>query len=121
MAAASREPFDLILMDCQMPRMDGFESTRSIRREETARQEGVPAEQAHRMPIIALTANASKEARGQCLDAGMDDYLSKPFDQAQLTAVLARWTPQGQLTNTRTESDPPSWSGPVEVASRRAS
>ena len=121
MTAASREPFDLILMDCQMPRMDGFESTRSIRREETARHDGVPAEQAHRMPIIALTANASKEARGQCLDAGMDDYLSKPFDQAQLTAVLARWTPQTQPTDSSIEDAPASWSGPVEVASRRAS
>jgi len=121
MEIADREEFDLVLMDCQMPRMDGFESARAIRQKEAEYLGESKPEEAHRVPIIALTANASKEARGQCLDAGMDDYLSKPFDQAKLTAVLARWMPETRLRNCSMEPSPPRWSGPAEVASRRAS
>jgi len=81
------ESFDLILMDCQMPEMDGFECTAQIR----ARQhEGVLRQ---RLPIIALTANAVAGDRERCLAAGMDDYLSKPFTRERLAATLQRWLP----------------------------
>ena len=84
LALWERYPFDVILMDCQMPEMDGFEATRRLRRME--------AEQGRsRTPIIALTANAILGDRELCLDAGMDDYLAKPYTRAALLAVLARW------------------------------
>ena len=79
--------FELVLMDCQMPEMDGFEATRAIREREQS--EGLP-----RVPIVALTANALEGDRTQCLEAGMDDYLTKPFKQDQLKAILERWLPQ---------------------------
>jgi two-component system sensor histidine kinase/response regulator len=79
--------YDVVLMDCQMPEMDGFAATRAIR------AGAAPATQTH-MPIIALTANAMQGDREQCLAAGMDDYLSKPFTLEQLHAALARWQPQ---------------------------
>ncbi len=77
----AQEPFDLILMDCQMPEMDGFEATRRIRAQDAT---------AH-IPIIALTANALPEDREACLQAGMDDYLLKPLKPEALRAVLKRW------------------------------
>ena len=120
LATASSGEFDLILMDCQMPKMDGYESTRAIRREEVESQDALPPEELRRVPIIALTANATKEARGQCLEAGMDDYLAKPFDQAQLSAVLAKWMPKTALR--RSQVDAPA-AGPerlVEATSHRA-
>jgi CheY-like chemotaxis protein len=80
------ERFDLVLMDCQMPIMDGFEATAGIRRREA--EQGLSA-----IPIIALTANAISGDREHCLAQGMDDYLSKPFAQQQLYDVLARWLP----------------------------
>ena len=86
LALWERYPFDVILMDCQMPEMDGFEATRQLRRMET--QQG-----RSRTPIIALTANAILGDRELCLDAGMDDYLAKPYTRAALLAVLARWRP----------------------------
>ncbi len=86
LALWERYPFDVILMDCQMPEMDGFEATRRLRRMEA--QQG-----RERTPIIALTANAILGDRELCLDAGMDDYLAKPYTRAALLAVLARWRP----------------------------
>jgi PAS domain S-box-containing protein len=74
--------YDLILMDCQMPIMDGYVTTRKIRQRETAGQ---------RIPIIALTAHAIKGADNECRAAGMDDYLSKPIDRAELQLSLRRW------------------------------
>ncbi len=75
---------DVVLMDIQMPRMDGLEATREIRRrEQTSR---APA-----LPVIALTANASDDDRRRCLDAGMDDFIAKPVKTDQLAAVLARY------------------------------
>jgi two-component system sensor histidine kinase/response regulator len=76
--------FDLALMDCDMPEMDGFEATRQIRARE--RTSGVA-----RLPIVALTANAMAQDREACLVAGMDDHLSKPFSTVTLQAMLNRW------------------------------
>ena len=81
--------FDLVLMDCQMPVMDGYKATRAWRR--------IEAEQSRvRLPIIAMTANAMAEDRQRCLDAGMDDYLSKPVDRKLLEQVMMKWMLQGK-------------------------
>jgi PAS domain S-box-containing protein len=76
--------YDLILMDCQMPIMDGYECTRKIRAREGAGEH---------IPIIALTAHAMKGADNECLSAGMDDYLSKPIDRDQMQKMLLQWLP----------------------------
>jgi PAS domain S-box-containing protein len=81
--AAERESFDLVLMDMQMPEMDGFEATAMIRVRE--RQSG------QHLPIVALTAHAMKGDREKCLAGGMDDYLSKPIQPAELEEVLRRY------------------------------
>ena len=87
--------FDMVLMDCQMPDMDGLEATRRVRKHETTT--------AAHLPIIALTANAMVGDREDCLAAGMDDFMSKPFRLAELEAVLARWgrTPAGHTHQIR--------------------
>lgn len=77
---------DLILMDCQMPVMDGFEATRRLREMEA--EQGSP-----RMPIIAVTANVIKGDRERCFEAGMDDYVSKPINTAKLTAAIRKHGP----------------------------
>jgi PAS domain S-box-containing protein len=82
--ALEQKRYSLILMDCQMPEMDGYEASRKIRQRE-ANSGGA------RIPIIALTAHAMEGDREQCLSAGMDDYLSKPFNSKQLAAALGRW------------------------------
>jgi len=82
LAALEREPFDVILMDCQMPEMDGFETTAEIRKRE--------AGTAHH-PIIAMTASAMQGDRERCFVVGMDDYISKPVQPAALDHVLQRW------------------------------
>lgn len=79
--AADKHDYDVILMDCEMPGMDGIEATREIRRRERAGK---------RVPVVALTANAMRGDRERCLEAGMDDYVSKPFGRAELEAALAR-------------------------------
>ena len=88
----ARHDCDLVLMDCQMPQMDGFEATRTIRQTEmTSWQQKAIDDDRQRLPIIALTANAMKGDRQRCLAAGMDDYLAKPFSAQQLGDILARW------------------------------
>jgi CheY-like chemotaxis protein len=82
--AYSSAAFDLVLMDCHMPEMDGFEATRTIRALESQRR-------LKRVPIIALTANAMQQDREECLNAGMDDHLSKPYSRMQMREVLERW------------------------------
>jgi signal transduction histidine kinase/ActR/RegA family two-component response regulator len=87
--AAISHTYDLVLMDCQMPDVDGYEATRQIRQWESF--EGVSAQRA-RTPIVALTAHAMPGDREKCEAAGMDDYLSKPFSGQDLFNVLQRWT-----------------------------
>ncbi|HEU4845076.1 MAG TPA: response regulator [Burkholderiaceae bacterium] len=79
------EHFDLVLMDCQMPVMDGFAATSEIRRHEQQQGRG------RSLPIVAITANALQGDRESCLAAGMDDYLSKPFTQLALGQTIGRW------------------------------
>jgi len=80
-------PFDLVLMDIFMPQLDGVEAARAIKRLYAAGGAGAP----EIPPIVALTASAFAEDKKRYLDAGMDDYLAKPFDKASLEAVLKRW------------------------------
>ena len=89
-ATVARHACDLVLMDCQMPEVDGFEAARAIRHKEAAVKHS-GAGVLRRLPIVALTANAMKGDRERCLAAGMDDYLAKPFSAAQLGGVLERW------------------------------
>ena len=77
--------FDAVLMDCHMPAMDGFQATRILREMENQFSW-------RRTPIIAVTAHALKHDRSQCLAAGMDDYLSKPFSRSELLEKLRHWT-----------------------------
>ncbi|HET7057292.1 MAG TPA: response regulator [Nitrospiraceae bacterium] len=95
--ALKQKTYDLILMDCQMPEMDGFEATKHIREMEARRSALEPRpsdlEQFPHLPIIAVTAHAITGDRERCVTAGMDDYLSKPFVQDQLQALLLRWLP----------------------------
>ncbi len=88
--ACRRNSYDLILMDCQMPVMDGFVATQEIRKRGISLRESGTDDQAH-LPIIALTANALKGDREQCLKAGMDDFLTKPVHLETLEYVLQQW------------------------------
>ncbi|HET6934109.1 MAG TPA: MASE1 domain-containing protein [Candidatus Angelobacter sp.] len=82
--AVARLPYALVLMDCQMPEMDGWEATAMIRKEERARG-------SQRLPIIAITANAMPGDREKCCKAGMDDYLAKPVMLEEIRVLLSRW------------------------------
>ena len=81
--ALSNLPYDLVFMDCQMPEMDGFEATAVIRSREEEKETHVP--------IVAMTANAMQGDRERCLEAGMDDYISKPVKPDNLLAILEKW------------------------------
>lgn len=86
LAQLSRQPYDLVMMDCQMPVLDGYAATRQWRQREADASRP-------RLPIVAMTANAMAGDRQRCLDAGMDDYLSKPLDRTRLEDCLQRWLP----------------------------
>jgi signal transduction histidine kinase/CheY-like chemotaxis protein len=88
-----RTPFDVIFMDCAMPEMDGFEATAVIRRRERATE--------MHTPIIALTANAMDGDREECLDAGMDDYLAKPYGREAFRRILEKWAEPTRSQSTR--------------------
>ena len=77
-------PYDIVFMDCQMPEMDGYEATGKIRNPESKVLN-------HKIPVVAMTANAMKGDRENCLKAGMDDYLSKPITPRQLSEMLDKW------------------------------
>jgi CheY-like chemotaxis protein len=93
--AWQRGNIDLILMDCQMPNMDGYEATREIRRLEDGRR---------RIPIIALTANAMKGDEERCTAEGMDGFVSKPIDRAKLDACLNRFLPLASVVIDQAQS-----------------
>jgi two-component system, sensor histidine kinase and response regulator len=95
--AVMRGGYDMVLMDCQMPEMDGYEATRRIRAWEATQSA------AKRLPIVALTANALVGDADLCLAAGMDDHLPKPYSRNQLTSMMARWLPQDLVTMTTQE------------------
>ena len=102
-----RERFDLVLMDCQMPRMDGFDATRRIRELEKDGQIQAAGD-AVRLPIVALTANAIRGDREKCIEAGMDEHISKPLDADELAATI-----RGQLNRSRKVA---SWVGPNDLS-----
>ena len=110
--AIAQQNYDIVLMDCQMPELDGYEATRNIRERERAGG-------GTRVPIIALTANAMQGDRDKCLAAGMDDYLPKPFRQKQVYAVLKRHSgrPEGAAGESVPETEQEAAS-PPEAAER---
>jgi CheY-like chemotaxis protein/HPt (histidine-containing phosphotransfer) domain-containing protein len=109
LAMFGRRDYDAVLLDCQMPNMDGYETAGEIRRREAAAQadgEHGDADPPARTPIIAMTAAALKGDRDRCYAAGMDDYLSKPFEPDDLAAALHRWI----------GDEPPAAAGPAPHA-----
>ena len=80
--AVNRTPYDLVFMDCHMPHMDGFRAAQWIRQREGTQRH---------TPIVAFTASAGESDRQRCLSAGMDDFVSKPIEEAELLRVVARW------------------------------
>ncbi|MGB0910935.1 MAG: response regulator, partial [Nitrospirales bacterium] len=97
--AVRQVPYDLVLMDCQMPEMDGYEATRKIREAESLKRKAknigsYASPLTPHIPIIAMTANAMAGDRDKCLDAGMDGYLAKPIKPMQLAEELAKWLPK---------------------------
>ncbi len=102
-ALLSREKFDLILMDIQMPELDGLKATSSIRRLESAGQ--LPLQSRSRIPIVAMTAHAMKGDRERCIEAGMDGYVSKPIRAAELrSAIEELFTPEAASGDTSSKT-----------------
>jgi CheY-like chemotaxis protein len=87
-------PYDLVLMDVQMPEMNGIEASRHIRNPHSAVRN-------HRIPIIAMTAGAMQGDREKCLEAGMNDYVSKPISPQALAEALDRWLPRDVVAATQ--------------------
>jgi CheY-like chemotaxis protein len=85
LAALAERRYAAVLMDCQMPELDGYQATKELRR----REQG-----GDHTPVIAMTAHAMEGAAEECMRAGMDDYVSKPLRREQLEAALVRWIPQ---------------------------
>jgi CheY-like chemotaxis protein/HPt (histidine-containing phosphotransfer) domain-containing protein len=103
------QDFDAVLMDCEMPILDGLEATRRIRQCESLRAKTSGAEARSRTPIVALTAHALTDVRERCLRAGMDDFLTKPFNDIQMAEVLRRWlkTANREMTANQCATDLP--------------
>ena len=96
-ASSHAPPFDLVLMDLQMPELDGYETARRLREN--------PANS--RMPIVAMTAHAMPEERQRCLDAGMNDHISKPIEVDKFFATLLRWMPASRTEEIVSQGDQP--------------
>jgi len=102
--AVERTFYDVVLMDCQMPKMDGYDATRGIREAESVKLGGTapdvssgavpPPRARRRVPIVAMTAHAMPGDREKCLEAGMDDYVAKPINPRELVAALEKWLPE---------------------------
>jgi CheY-like chemotaxis protein len=90
--AVKKRRYDLILMDCQMPGMDGYEATGRIRAWEQANNGHRP------LPIVAVTAHAMKGDRERCLACGMNDYMTKPVETRRLASMIAKWLPGAKPT-----------------------
>jgi CheY-like chemotaxis protein len=109
LAAMEKENFELILMDVQMPKMDGFQTTRMIRDRE--KETGL------HLPIIAMTAHAMKGDREKCLAVGMDDYIAKPLNVKQLSETIARVMSSLPAAG-ENSGDPAKSPGPERIASK---
>jgi CheY-like chemotaxis protein/HPt (histidine-containing phosphotransfer) domain-containing protein len=122
LAAATAERFDLLFMDCQMPEMDGFQATTAIRAHERARSlsEDSRGEPGTRIPIVALTAHALAGDRERCLEADMDDFVTKPFSRRDLQEVLERQIPRARAKRGESHGSPGDPNG-AEPASRSLS
>lgn len=108
------ERFDLVLMDCQMPVMDGFEATRTIRAREAKAESRNP--DCRHLPIIALTANSIQGDRERCLSAGMDDYITKPLQPAKLIAAIESALKQNAMSAPASDSATTEQTGDVIAA-----
>ena len=91
--AVNKQSYDLVFMDCRMPVMDGYEATKLIRQQEKAGNDN------KHIPIIALTANATDEDKLLCKQAGMDDMVTKPFEQSDLFDCLHQWLEETKKSN----------------------
>ncbi|HEU5036376.1 MAG TPA: response regulator [Nocardioides sp.] len=98
--------YDVVLMDCRMPRLDGFDATRQVRAQEPA---------GRRVPIVAMTASALEGERERCLAAGMDDYLTKPVDPAELERSLRTWTQAALAPPPAPPEQPPAGAAPARA------
>ena len=108
-----QQRFDLVLMDCQMPVLDGYRATQAWRAIEAER--GLP-----RLPIIAMTANAMAEDRQKCLHSGMDDYLSKPVDRKLLQQVMLKWLDRARHAGTADAARTPPPAAPAAAPAAHA-
>jgi len=105
----SRQHYDMVLMDCQMPEMDGYQATRIIRNPNSPVRN-------HDIPVIAMTANAMKGDREKCLDAGMDDYVAKPIELHELSDVIERNLPDNYRDNVPRSKKDANTDSPAQLA-----